>query len=71
MVTEMPIAQHIVRGVQKVDETSFRVTLAVGDSGLHLHAMDAADAQGWCKALEQASVWDQHTSAQEASVRFP
>ena len=68
MVNETPVVTHIVRGVQKVDETSFRVALATGDTGLHLHATDAADAEGWYKALAKAAVWDQHSSSQEVGT---
>lgn len=55
VVTETPLSVHEVKGVTKVSDVNFRVTILSGDGGLNLFAADAADGQGWCDALARAS----------------
>lgn len=69
VVTEAPIAVHEVKGVTKMSDVNFRVTILSGDGGLNLFAADAVDGKGWMDALARASEWDQLTSSRKVRVR--
>eukprot|EP00903_Cladosiphon_okamuranus_P009937 g9433.t1 len=65
VVAEAPIAVHEVKGVIKITDVNFRVTILSGDGGLNLFAADAVDGKGWVDALTRASEWDQLTSSRK------
>lgn len=69
VVTEAPIIVYEVKGVTKISDINFRVTVLNGDaSGLNLYAADEADGKGWMDALTRASEWDQLQSSRKVRL---